>query len=500
MSFVDSINNYAKKLFAIEKNINVEDIGLDVTLFLSKNNVTQIYFDTKSNKNSYSFIDNYIYISESLIKTKDYKKINNLLNNPKDTIEIILLHEVSHAIHHQNMYEKNYSNFNGFINLQTKFDTHLLSEIPVTIKHNYNTPQIELENFLAYQKGNSISEWLHYNFTEGFADCTSIVLKTLKDNLNKDQRNILIEAIKTYREENYKEQKELPNELILNEKNKTLEIWNGKHTASSYCNYESLKHLKGSLFSQFSNEELTSMSKPVLYSFINAEVLNGLHESINKEVKENVLFAKQFNDYCRKSNNQTIEEWLNNFKELIVNYKTENVLKFARENYYKEHSVDFEDLKTGKNNNEDINKVLKNPSDLLSLVSSEEGLKRAKAIVVMNEIIPDMRTLKKNYPQYEKQIKANFKEMPENGYNIKSNNEIKSEILKEKFTKDSISLLKKYQYDFSIPCHHTNKPQMNLSLNQEPIKETTKPNIIGNISAIRRHLNNNQNDLKFKVY
>lgn len=41
---------------------------------------------------------------------------------------------------------------------------------------------------------------------------------------------------------------------------------------------------------------------------------------------------------------------------------------------------------------------------------------------------------------------------------------------------------------------------MNLSLNQEPIKEITKPNIIGNISAIRRHLNNNQNDLKFKVY
>lgn len=278
-------------------------------------------------------------------------------------------------------------------------------------------------------------------------------------------------------------------------KNKTLEIWNGKHTASSYCNYESLKHLKGSLFSQFSNEELTSMSKPVLYSFINAEVLNGLHESINKEVKENVLFAKQFNDYCRKSNNQTIEEWLNNFKELIVNYKTENVLKFARENYYKEHILDFEDLKTGKSNNEDINKVLKNPSDLLSLVSSEEGLKRAKAILVMNEIIPDMRTLKENYPQYEKQIKANFKEIPENGYNIKSNNEIKSEILKEKFTKDSISLLKQYQYEFSIPCHHSNKPQMNLSLNQTEIN--TKPNIISNI---RKNLNKNQNDLKFKVY
>lgn len=27
MPFVDSINNYAKKMFAIEKNINVEDIG-----------------------------------------------------------------------------------------------------------------------------------------------------------------------------------------------------------------------------------------------------------------------------------------------------------------------------------------------------------------------------------------------------------------------------------------------------------------------------------------
>ena len=170
------------------------------------------------------------------------------------------------------------------------------------------------------------------------------------------------------------------------------------------------------------------MSKPVLYGFVNAEVLNGLHDSINKEVKENVLFAKQFNDYCRQSNNQTIEEWLNNFKELIVNYKTENILKFARENYYKEHILDFEDLKIGKTNNEDINKVLKNPNDLLSLVSSEEELKRAKAIVVMNEIIPDIKTLKENYPQYEKQIKASFKEITKDGYNIKNDKEIRSEI------------------------------------------------------------------------
>lgn len=170
------------------------------------------------------------------------------------------------------------------------------------------------------------------------------------------------------------------------------------------------------------------MSKSVLYSFINAEVLNGLHDSINKEVKENPLFAKQFNNYCKQNHNQTIEEWLNNFKELIINYKTENVLKFARESYYKDYSIDFEDLKTGKTNNENINKVLKNPSNLLSLVSSEEDLKRAKAIVVMNEIIPDIRTLKEKFPQYEKQIKASFKEKPVNGYSIKSNNEIKSEI------------------------------------------------------------------------
>ena len=243
------------------------------------------------------------------------------------------------------------------------------------------------------------------------------------------------------------------------------------------------------------------MSKPVLYGFINAEVLNGIHNSINKEVKENTLFAKQFNDYCKTNHNQTIEEWLNNFKSLIINYKTENVLKFARENYYKEHSADFEDLNSGIINNEDINKVLKNPNDLLSLVSSEKDLKRAKAIVVMNDIIPDIKILREKFPQYEKQIKASFKEKPVNGYSIKSNNEIKSEILKEKFTKDSISLLKQYQYEFSIPCHHSNKPQMNLSLNQTEIIEiNTKPNIISNINSIRKNLNKNQNDLKFKVY
>ena len=105
---------------------------------------------------SYSFVDKIININEELIKTDDYKKINNLLNNEKDTVEIIILHEVSHAIHHQNMYEENYNNFNGFINLQTKFDNHLLSKIPSTIKHNYNKAQINLENFLVYEKNNPI--------------------------------------------------------------------------------------------------------------------------------------------------------------------------------------------------------------------------------------------------------------------------------------------------------------------------------------------------------
>lgn len=52
---------------------------------------------------------------KSITKTEDYNKINNLLNNSKDTVEIIILHEVSHAIHHQNMYEENYNNFKGFI-------------------------------------------------------------------------------------------------------------------------------------------------------------------------------------------------------------------------------------------------------------------------------------------------------------------------------------------------------------------------------------------------
>ena len=42
---------------------------------------------------------------------------------------------------------------------------------------------------------------------------------------------------------------------------------------------------------------------------------------------------------------------------------------------------------------------------------------------------------------------------------------------------------------------------MNLSLNQTEIIEiNTKPNIISNINSIRKNLNKNQNDLKFKVY
>ena len=123
----------------------------------------------------------------------------------------------------------------------------------------------------------------------------------------------------------------------------------------------------------------------------------------------------------------------------------------------------------------------------MSLVSSEKDLKRATPIVLVNEIIPDIKTLRENFPQYEKKIRASFQEMPINGFNIKSNQEIRSEILKEKFTKESITLLKTYQYKFSIPCHHSNKPQMNLSLNQKPIKEITKPNIISNINSIRKN-------------
>ena len=68
--------------------------------------------------------------------------------------------------------------------------------------------------------------------------------------------------------------------------------------------------------------------------------------------------------------------------------------------------------------------------DSLNFMGSEEGLKRAKAIVVMNEIIPDMRTLKENYPQYEKKIKASFKEIPVDGFNIKSDKEISGREIK----------------------------------------------------------------------
>jgi len=479
--------------------VNIKNIVISIQVDLEKNNINNVLIKSENGNNSYSFIDKVITINESLINTEDYKKINNLLNNEKDTIETIILHEISHAIHHQNMYEENYNNFNGFINLQTKFDNHLLSEIPSTIKHNYNKAQINLENFLVYEKNNPISEWIHHNFAEGFADCTSIVLKTLKDNLDKEQRDKLIKAIKTYRINNYKEQKDLPIDLLLNKENKTLEIWNGKHTASAYCNYESLTHLKAGLFSQFSNEELSTMSKPLLYNFINAEVLNGLYDSINKEIIENSLFAKQFNDYCKQNNNQTIEEWLNNFKNLIIDYKKENVLKFARENYYKDHSMDFEDLKTGKTNNQEINKVLKNQSDLLSIVSSEESLKRAKAIVIMNEIIPDLKTIKQNSPQYERQVKASFKEMLENEFSIKNDNEIKNEILKGKFTKDSMILFKEHQYEFSIPCHHSNKPEMKLSLNQEMKENIQKPNVLNNIKTIRQKISHNQSNVIFKI-
>ena len=89
--------------------------------------------------------------------------------------------------------------------------------------------------------------------------------------------------------------------------------------------------------------------------------------------------------------------------------------------------------------------------------------------------------------------------MLENEFSIKNDNEIKNEILKGKFTKDSMILFKEHQYEFSIPCHHSNKPEMELSLNQEMKENIQKPNVLNNIKTIRQKISHNQSNVIFKI-
>lgn len=486
---------------------NISNFLFENKLFLNNN----FPLNQKNNQEAlYSFSDNFINIPDNFYRLdtnyKQFEAIQKYLNDK--TLEFIIKHEFGHLNHHQ------------FLSIQHNIKSESFEYVTLNSNSNYIKTNTSLDNLFdrTLSKPNPIEDFIHMNFMESYADSYAGLTSYLQDK-NKS----IFAKILNLRLSQFKELKDSDNLIIKqnSDNNSIAEIYSGKLSTSRYSNYLSSKYIKENIIEQFSFDKLDKLSIYDLHNLIQIEVLSSLQETLKKEIKNNPLFNKQFNDYLQNKN-ISITDYFKQFNNGILEYKEKTYLNIIHDELLTNNQDklnQFIDFHANNNSfqssslfNSFINKeqeeglysTIQNLNSNDKLEQNKEGL--SKYIIdnfilppqIFQSLIQSITTKDNSNVQHNEILKLldnDTKQYLLNAYN--GNPKTKNEPLPPLQSYDNQQLMQIF--------NDKNQKEFNKLLNQYKIKEISTPYLSSsfNSNVLNNVLDNNilksKNECLFKV-
>ena len=386
------LSRFLKKDYLVQ---NTTSDSIVISKFLTSKKLLinfNFYQKRENNKEAlYSFSDNFINIPKNFYRLeKNYKQFEAIQKHLGDkTLEFIIKHEFGHLNHHQ------------FLSLQNNINSENFEYVILNSNSNYIQTNTSLDKLFdrTLSKPNPIEDFIHMNFMESYADSYAGLTSYLQD---KDKS--IFTKIHNLRLSQFKELKDSDKlKLKQNSDNNSIaEIYFGKLSTSRYSNYLSSKYIKENIIEKFSFDKLDNLSIYDLHNLIQIEVLSSLQETLKKEIKNNPLFNKQFNDYLLNKN-ITITDYFKEFNNGILEYKEKTHLNIihnelltnnqdklnqfinfhANNNSFQSSNL-FNNF-LSKEQEEDLYKTIKNLNNNGKLEQNKEGLSK---YIINNFILP----------------------------------------------------------------------------------------------------------------
>lgn len=516
-NITDTTHNYSEfiknKDLLLFHSFNISLLNSKEALYNYSNNSINIP------KNFYRLDNNYL----------QFEKIKKHLGNK--TLEFIIKHEFGHLNHHQ------------FLSIQHNINSEQFEYSGLNSNSNYIKTNTSLDKLFdrTLSKPNPIEDFIHMNFMESYADAYAGLTSYLQD---KDKS--IFFKIHNFRLAQYKEVKKSIN---LNIKpnytnNSIVEIYSGNLSTSRYSNFLICKYIKKNIVDKYSFDKLKEISIYNLHSLIQIEILSSLKEVLKKEIKDNPLFNKQFNDYLT-SKNISIANYFNNFNDGIIQYKEKIYLTLIHDDFLQKnqdkliHLIEFHannkqfqscDLFKNLLNNEqeqNLYETIQNLNNNNKLNQNKEQL--SKYIITdlilppnsLNSLIKDLisnniSTLKnqeiiqsldidtKNYliNSYNEIVKIKNEEIPQvNNYSQDKLIKIFINSLNDKNKKEFIKIQTQYSIKEISTPYLTSSFNANVLNNEITVNyQQEKSNILINIKNIKSQINySNKETKKFKL-
>ena len=281
-----------------------------------------IKLDSLNNKEAlYSFSDNIINIPNNFYRLNNnnlqFEEIKKYFG--EKTLEFIIKHEFGHLNHHQ------------FLSIQHNVNSESFEYIDLNSNSNYIKTNTSLDNIFdrTLSKPNPIEDFIHMSFMEFYADAYAGLTSYLQDK-NKS----IFSTIHNFRLAKYKELKKSVNLSLKqnNDDNSIAEIYSGNLSISRYSNFLTSKYIKKNIIDKYSFDKLKEAPISNLHDLMQIEILSSLKEVLKKEIKDNPLFNKQFNDYLT-SKNISIVNYFENFNNGIMEYKEKFYLTLIHDDF-----------------------------------------------------------------------------------------------------------------------------------------------------------------------
>lgn len=505
---------------------NTTDILENISVFLfEKKLFVHNNFIVKQNNNKealYSFSNNNINIPNNFYRIdNNYIQFEEIQKHfGHKTLEFIIKHEFGHLNHHQ------------FLSVHHNLNSKNFEYINLNSNSNYIKTNTSLDNLFdrTLSKPNPIEDFIHMNFMESYADAYAGLTSYLQDK-NKS----IFSTIHNFRLAKYKELKKSVNLSLKqnNDDNSIAEIYSGHLSTSHYSNFLVSKYIKKNIVDKYSFDKLKNILISNLHDLMQIEILCSLNETLKKEINDNPLFNKQFNDYLI-SKKIYIVNYFENFNDGIIQYKEKIYLTLIHDDFLQKnqdkliHLIEFhannkqfqscelfkiflsteqeqslyETIQNLNNNNrlnqnkEGLSKYIINnfilPPNLLSLLIKDLVSKDISTLK-NQEIIQSLDSDTKNYltNSYNESAKIKNEEIPQvNNYSQDKLIKIFINSLNDKNQKEFKKLQNKYSIKEISTPYLSSSFNANVLNNEITIKyQEEKSNILINIKNIKSQIN-----------
>ena len=514
---------------------NTTKVIKDISFFFKKHKLLfsdSFLLNKINNKEAlYNYSNNSINIPKNFYRLDNnylqFEKIKKHFG--KKTLEFIIKHEFGHLNHHQ------------FLSIQHNVNSESFEYIDLNSNSNYIKTNTSLDNIFdrTLSKPNPIEDFIHMSFMESYADAYAGLTSYLQDK-NKS----IFSTIHNFRLAKYKELKKSVNLSLKQNYDDTsiAEIYSGNLSTSRYSNFLVSKYIKKNIIDKYSFDKLKEAPISNLHDLMQIEILSSLKEVLKKEIKDNPLFNKQFNNYLT-SKNISVESYFESFNNGIIEYKEKFHLTLIHDDFLQKnqdkliHLIDFHannkefqscdlfknllNIEQEQNLYETIQNLNNNNNNRLN--QNKEGLSKyiinnfilppnSLNLLIKNLVSKDISTLKnqeiiqsldsdtKNYltNSYNESTKIKNEEIPQlNNYSQDQLIKIFLNKLSDKNKKEFKKLQTKYSIKEISTPYLSSSFNANILNNEITIKyQEEKSNILINIKNIKSQINYSNKETK----